>query len=73
MAHGAAAVEPLLEVQGDGGGGHLDEVGGAGHGGLGAARAGDHHVRSLASSDTKNAAENDLILFSILKVNYLLQ
>lgn len=54
VGHGASAIQPLLEVQRDGGAAHLDEVSRARHGGLGTARACDHHVWSLAGADAGN-------------------
>ena len=44
VAHGTAAIQPLLEVQSNGGAAYFDEVSGARYGGLGAAGAGDHYV-----------------------------
>lgn len=57
MAHRAAAIQPLFQVQGDGGASHFNKVGGAGHGRFGAASTSDHHVGSLAGADSAYTKE----------------
>lgn len=61
MAHGAATIQPLFQMQSDGRASNFDKISGAWDWGLGAAGASDHYIRSLASANSEINKGNLLI------------